>query len=270
MKMKFVQFQVVFLQYTVLCVLCLLIGCSDNPKNEHEIQPAQLIKASSFDAEGDSLESDPLPLNGRGTLGVGSVIELVFDKPVLAVSINFSTKAKPDDVPPATVWTLAGNRLDVWNYLQIGYNPERDVSLEIIYEDETGIHKNTLNVTLGGYHIDVFPPVIDDTNVWNNQVNVDATRLNREGIKFSFDTEMDVHRTKIEVYNDQAMLDWTVDCWKDRNKTVILLPESEDDWLLPGREYEIHLVDFYDFAGTRGDGLEDGPIVISFQTASEE
>ena len=261
--MKFVGHRVDLWQCAVFCVLCLLFGCSTD--NE-DIQPAQLIKASSTDGEGDRLEVDPLPLNGGGILSVSSIIELVFDKPVLEVSINYSAKAQPYDLPPATVWKLEANQLDVWDYLEVGFNPERDVTLTIIYEDETGIHKDTLHVTLGGYHIDVFPPVIDSSNVRHNQINVDANQLNREGIRITFSDWMNPRRTKIEIYSGQVILNWKL-YWTDRTKTVILLPESEFDWLLPEHEYEIHLVDFYDYRGTRGKRLEDGPIVIRFQTA---
>ena len=74
------------------------------------------------------------------------------------------------------------------------------------------------------------------------------------------------HRTKIEIYSGEQRLNWSID-WTESQITVTLMPESEADWLLPGQEYEIHLVDFYSSAGTRGEGLEEGPIVIRFQTA---
>ena len=252
----------------LFCVLCLLIGCS-----AEEIQPAQLIKASSFDTEGDSPAIDLLPLNGRGILARDSIMELVFDKPVLEVRINYSTKGKPILGLPATVWKLEANQLEgVWSP-QIGLNPEKDVTLTIIYEDETGIYKKTLDVTLGSFHTgfppDVFPPAFDSSNVRNNQVDADANQLNREGIKITFSTAMDPHRTLIEVYTGQVQLNWKM-YWTDRIETVILLPESEGDRLLPGQQYEIHLVDFYSSGGIRDEGLEDGPIVIRFQTASVE
>jgi len=262
--MKLARIYNLLLKSTMLfCGLCLLISCS----SEEEIQPAQLIKASSSDAESDSLEVDPLPLNGRGIISVSSIIELVFDKPVLEVSINYSTKGTPNGVLPATVWKLEGNQLDVWDYLEVGFNPERDVTLTIIYEDETGIHKDTLDVTLGGYHIDVFPPVIDSSTVRHNQIDADANQLNRDGIRITFSDWMNPRRTEIEIYSGQVILNWKL-YWTDRTKTVILLPESEFDWLLPAHEYEIHLVDFYDYRGTRGRGLEEKPLVIRFETAN--
>lgn len=268
--MKFALFHVVFLQYTVLCVLYLLIGCS-----AEEIQPAQLIKASSFDAEGDSPAIDLLPLNGRGILARDSIMELVFDKPVLEVRINYSTKGKPILGIPATVWKLEANQLEgVWSP-QIGLNPEKDVTLTIIYEDETGIHKETLDVTLGSFHTgfppDVFPPAFDSSNVRNNQVDADANQLNREGIKITFSTAMDPHRTLIEVYTGQVQLNWKM-YWTDRFKTVILLPENNNDSLLPGQQYEVHFVDLYSSGGIRSNAIDENglPIVLSFQTASVE
>ena len=46
-----------------------------------------------------------------------------------------------------------------------------------------------------------------------------------------------------------------------------LLPKSEDDRLLPGKEYEVRLLAFYDIAG-HGRGPEEGPLVIQFRTMS--
>lgn len=266
--MKVASFYNILLKSTCfLCGLLLLIGCLAD--SNEEPQPAKLIKVTSYDAEGDSSEVDLFPLNGRGILGRDSIIELVFDKPVLEVVINYAAKAQSDDVPPATVWKLEGNQLEeVWN-LQIGFNPERGVTLTIIYEDETGIHKDTLDVTLGAYSIDVFPPMIISANIGHKQVDADVNRLNQEGIVITFSDEMDVCRTQIEIFSGQMMLNWRID-WIEGNSTAILLPESPDDWLLPGHEYEIHLVDFYDNGGNRGEGLEDGPIVIRFQTAGAE
>ena len=258
----------------LFCGLCLIMSCSA----DEELQPAQLIKVTSYNHFRD-ITYQHLPKGDADViLAVHDLIELVFDKPVLKVSINYSAKAQPDEMPPTTIWKMESNRLeDVWN-LQIGWNPVRDVTLMVIYEDETGIHKDTLDVTLGAYSIDVFPPFITFSNPWHNEVNADAVRLNREGIKIGFDKEMDNRpsRTQIEVYNDQEMLNWSIDCWTLPNDDeygvhmVTLLPESEGDRLLPGQQYEVHLVDFYDYKGTRGEGLEDGPIVIKFQTASEE
>ena len=237
---------------------------------DEELQPARLIETRGYykDTPQDSF---PLP----GIIGTGSIIELVFDKPVLEVGINYSVKAQPDEMPPTTIWKLEGYRLDVWDH-QIGWNPERDVTLTIIYEDEIGIHKDTLDVTLGAYSLDVFPPTISFADPSPIDANVDANRLNREGIKIGFDTEMDnrPYRTKIEVYSGQKMLNWSIYRWTldDDNgaaHTVILMPESEDDWLLPGQDYEVHVVVFFDYKGTRGEGLEEKPLVIRFQTASE-
>ena len=263
--MKFASFYNILLKSTCfLWGLLLLIGCSA----DEEPQPARLIEARGYDKD-TPLDSFPLP----GIIGTSTTIELVFDKPVLEVSINYSAKAQADEIP-TTFWKLEGDQLEeVWN-LQIGFNPERDVTLTIIYEDETGIHKDTLDVTLGAYSIDVFPPLITFLDPWNNEVNADADRLNHEGIKIGFDKEMDNRpsRTKIEVYSGQEMLNWSINCWTlpddDRYGVhmVTLLPKSEDDWLLPKHEYEVHLIEFYDAVGARG----DGPLVIRFQTASVE
>ena len=271
--MKFTRHYAILLKsFMPFCGLCLLMSCSA----EEEMQLARLIEAHAYDK--DSLKSFALPLNGGGILPRDAIIELVFDKPVLQVSINYSGRAQPDEMSPATVWRLESNRLkDVWD-LQIGWNPAKNVALTIIYEDEIGIHKDTLDVTSVEYHIDVFPPEVSHANISNNQVDVDADRLNQEGIQISFDMLMDTRpsRTKIKVYSGPVMLDWRIDCWTLHGAdyrygvhTVTLLPQSKDDWLLPGHEYEIHLIDFYDYPGNRGGGLEDGPIVINFQTASE-
>ena len=127
----------------LVCGLFLLIGCSADEK----LQPARLIEARGYDRDTPH-HPFPLPVNGEGIIAATTIIELVFDKPVLNVSINYSAKARPNKEPPATVWKLDSNRLeDVWNF-QIGGSPDRNVTLMVIYEDETGIHKDTLDVTL--------------------------------------------------------------------------------------------------------------------------
>ena len=242
--------------------LCLLIGCSA----DKEIQSARLMEANAYYYLRE-LNVRPLPLNGRGIISLDDTIELVFDKPVRQVSIN-DVDTRPNQVPTATVWLLETRRLEVWDR-QEGWNPEKDVTLRIVYVDETGVHSDTLDVTLGAYDIYSPPPEIDGASVGNNQTDADADQLNREGIWIGFNAPMDTQRTQIEVYSGQMRLNWRID-WIMDNYTAILSPEIEDDRLLPGHEYEIHLVDFYDIGGDRGKGLEDGPIVIKFQTARAE
>lgn len=256
----------------LFCGLCLLIDCSV----DEETQRARLIEVRGYDKD-TPLDTFPLP----GIIGTSTTIKLVFDKPVLAVNINYSAKAQPDEMPPTTIWKLESYRLDVWNP-QIGWNPERNVTLTIIYEDDIGIHKDTLDVTLGAYSNDVFPPAISQADPSNNEIDVDANRLNREGIKITFDKQMDTQRTRIVVYHrfpnpvaferGQRILHWDVD-WTNETRTsettATLLPKSEDDRLLPGHEYEVRLLAFYDIAG-HGRGPEEGPLVIQFRTASEE
>ena len=123
---------------TLLLCLCSFIGCS----TEEELQPARLMEARGYH-KNTPLESFPLPVNGGGIIGTTTTIELVFDKPVLEVSINYSAKAQPDEMPPTTIWKLESNRLEsVWN------RRNKNVTLTVIYEDDTGIHKDTLDVTL--------------------------------------------------------------------------------------------------------------------------
>ena len=178
--MKFTRHCAILLKsFMPFCALCLLMSCSA----DEELQPARLIESRAYAYDKDSLKSFALPLNGGGILLRNTIIELVFDKPVLEVSINYSGRAQPDDeVPTLTVWKLESDRLeDVWD-LQIGRNPDKNVTLKIVYEDETGIYSDTLDVVLGGYNIGVFPVTIDSANVGHNAVHVDADRLNHEGI----------------------------------------------------------------------------------------
>ena len=127
----------------LVCGLFLLIGCSVDEK----LQSAQLIEARGYDRD-TPYNPFPLPVNGKGIIAATTIIELVFDKPVLEVSINYSAKAQPDEMPPTTIWTVESNRLaNVWN-LQVEGSPDKEVVLMVIYEDETGIHKDTLDVTL--------------------------------------------------------------------------------------------------------------------------
>ena len=246
----------------LFCVLCLLIGCSA----DEEIQPARLMVANSYYIQSlQELNVRPLPLNGRGIISHSETIGLVFDKPVRQVSIN-DVDTRPNQKPTATVWLLENRRLEVWDN-QDGFNPEKDVTLRIVYEDETGVHRDTLDVTLGAYHISSPLPVIDSASVWN-QTDADADQLNREGIRLVFNTSIDIQRSPIEVYSGQMRLNWIID-WSHNQDIATLLPASEDDRLLPGHEYEIHLLDLYDIGGDRGRGFEEGPMVIRFQTASE-
>ena len=125
----------------LLCVWCLLMSCSA----DEELQPARLIEARGYvpDIDVEAFQYSGLPLNGRGIIKTSTIIGLVFDKPVFEVSINYSAKAEPDEMSPTTIWKLESNRLeDVWRLRN------KNVTLTIIYEDETGIHKDTLDVTL--------------------------------------------------------------------------------------------------------------------------
>ena len=117
----------------------MLIGCSADEK----LQPARLIEARGYDRDTPQ-QPFPLPVNGEGIIAATTIIELVFDKPVLEVSIN-SVNAKPDVVPLATVWTLDSRRLDVW----IGKTGMLEtLSLTINYKDDTGVHTKSLDVRL--------------------------------------------------------------------------------------------------------------------------
>ena len=246
--------------------LILLIGCSAD--SDEEPQPAQLIRVTSYNSFRDITVQHLPKGDADGILAFQDWIELVFDKAVLEVIIevdNVFGKAKPNGMPPTTIWQLKGQQLDVWSP---GFTPERNASFTIIYQDKTGLYKETLDVTLGSYHVSSYPPVIESSTVFDNQVDVDFNQLNREGIKIGFDKIMDTYRTQIEIYSAQGILDWEIDCWQDKNMTVILLPENKDDWLLPEHNYEIHLV-AYDISG-QGIGTEESPVVISFQTASVE
>ena len=142
--MKLARIYDILLNSVMLCaMLCSLIACA---ADDEEMQPGRLIDAFGFDQ--GTFKRSWLPLHGSGVIKTSTIIELVFDKPVLAVNINHSAKAQPNEKPPATVWKLDSNRLeDVWN-LQIEGSPDREVVLMVIYEDETGIHKDMLRVTL--------------------------------------------------------------------------------------------------------------------------
>ena len=122
-----------------LLALCLFMSCSAH----EELQPARLIEARGYDRDTPQ-QPFPLPVNGDGIIAATTIIELVFDKPVLEVSIN-SINAEPNVVPLATVWTLDSRRLDVW----IGKTGMLEtVSLTINYKDDTGVHTETLDVRL--------------------------------------------------------------------------------------------------------------------------
>ncbi|MDE0184817.1 MAG: hypothetical protein OXP71_05105 [Candidatus Poribacteria bacterium] len=274
--MKLARNHFVLLRCTVLfCGLCLLICCSA----DDEIQPAQIIEASSYHYF-QKLNTKPLPLNGRGEISLSDTIELVFDKPVRQVSIN-TIDARPNQEPTATVWLLEIKPLEVWaREMGPHLKLEKDVTLTIHYEDETGVHIDTLDVTIVVYAEPASPPVISFADPLNNEINVDANRLNQVGIQIGFNKQMDTQRTRIVVYNrfpnpvaferGQRILHWNIDWVYDAmtNETkATLLPKSEDDRLLRGNEYEVRLLAFYDMSG-HGRGPEEGPLVIQFRTMS--
>ena len=241
----------------IFCFLSLLIGCSA----DRDKQPAHLVNARAFDV--GSLKSYPFHENGRGAIWLSSIIELTFDEPVRRVSIN-SVNAESDETPPAAVWTLDSSRLDVWDG-KTGFNAS--VILTINYEDEAGVHSEKLDVTLAAYSVDVFPPAIISGDPQVGEVNVDAARLNREGIKIGFDRTMDTQRTRIVVYSGRMILRWEIN-WTEDYETAILFPKSEDDRLLPGRPYEVRLLSHYDMTGL-GRGAAEGAFVIRFWTANQ-
>lgn len=262
--MKLTRIETILLKSLMLFSgLCLLIGCSTDLTDDEnkEIIPAELIRARAYDR--NTRHSSSLPLNRRGILWYFMMIELLFDKPVHQVSIN-SVNAESDEVPPAFVWTLDTAQLDVWNR-QIGWNPSRNVTLVINYEDETGFRTETLDVRLGAYSIEKPPPEITFVDP-KPRIDVDVNRLNREGIKIGFDKIMDTIRTRIVVYSGRMILRWEIN-WIEDNRTAILLPESKDDGLLPMHEYEVRLLSHYDITG-HGRGAAEGAFVIRFWTAS--
>ena len=261
--MKFLRNYHILLRSTMLfCGLCLLIGCSTNPTDDEnkEIIPAELIRARAYDR--NTGHSSSLPLNRRGVLWYFMMIELLFDKPVHQVRIN-SVNAESDGLPPAFVWTLDTAQLDVWKR-QIGWNPSRNVTLVIDYEDENGVHTETIDVRIGAYSIEKPPPEIKSVDP-ETRIDLDANKLNREGIKIGFDKTMDTQRTRIVVfaYNGQVILNWEIN-WTEDYRTAILLPKSKDDWFLPGHEYEVYLIEFYSSGGARG----NVPVAIRFRMAS--
>ncbi|MDE0184135.1 MAG: hypothetical protein OXP71_01625 [Candidatus Poribacteria bacterium] len=223
----------------------------------------------SYNSFQDTSHHHSLNSDEKWKIELQDVIELVFSRAVTQVIIeadNMLGNARPNGVPPTTIWRIQVAELGLWPLT--GFIPERDVLFTVIYERKTNLYKETFDITLGGNSHASEPPKIDSLNVWNHQIDADANQLNHKGIRISFDTETDPHRTRIEVYSGRWKLNWKM-YWTDRIKTAILLPESKNARLLPEHEYEIHLVDFYDSAGTRGKGLKQGSIVICFQTASE-
>ena len=271
--MQFVRNYHILLQITTLSLtLFLFMGCSDDgiPIVMPEIQPARLMKVTSDNHFQDTRDLH-FP-NGKGdeVLAAQDWVELVFDKAVSQVIIGVDSVLgylTPNGIPPTTIWMIRVRDLNLPS-LPYFRTPKKNVPFTVIYEDNTGFHQETFEVALGNYEPGPSAPIILSGDPQIDEINVDANRLNRKGIWFRFDLLMDVIRSQIEVYRGQRKLNWTL-YWTEQGKMAILLPDSDDDWLSPAHEYEIHL-DFYSLAGIRGKWLEDGPIVIRFQTASEE
>lgn len=254
--------------------LFLLMDCSDEGiQVMPEIQPARLMKVTSDNHFQDTRDQH-FP-NGKGdeVLAAQDWAELVFDKAVSQVIIdvdNVLGYATPNGIPPTTIWIVKVGELNLPS-LPFFRTPKKNVPFTVIYEDKTGFHKETFEVALGNYHPGPSPPQLVSSNVRHNQVDANAEQLNQAGIQFDFYAKLDALRSQIEVYSGQKRLNWRISwIYKGGLTTATLFPASEDDQLLPGHEYEIHLVDFYSFWGQRGEGLEDGPLVIRFQTASVE
>ena len=271
--MKFVRNYHILLRITILFLaLFLFMGCSDDgiqvmPKT----QPARLIKVTSDNHFQDTRDQHFPNGEGDEIVAFQDWVELVFDKAVSQVIIDVDSVlgyATPNGIPPTTIWIVKVGDLDLPS-LPFFRTPKKNVPFTVIYEDKTGFHQETFEVALGNYHPGPEPPHIDSSDPYNDEIDVNANRLNRKGIWFRFDKRMDITRSQIEVYRGERKLNWPL-YWTERGEKAVLLPESENDWLLPGHHYEIHLVDFYDLGGNRGEWLEDGPIVIRFQTASAE
>ena len=254
--------------------LFLYMGCSDDGIQViPEIQPARLIRVTSYNSFQD-ITYQHLPKGAAdGILSPQDWLELVFDKSVSQAIIDVDSVLgylTPNGIPPTTTWTIRVRDLDLPS-LPYFSDPKKNVPVTVIYEDKNGIHKETFETALGDYEPGPEPPQIVSANVRNDQDDTNAEQLNQEGIKFEFYAKLDVLRSQIEVYSGQKRLNWRISwIYKGGLTTATLFPDSDDDRFLPGREYEIHVVDFYSFWGTRGEGLEDGPLVIRFQTASVE
>lgn len=252
--------------------LFLYMGCSDDGIQViPEIQPARLIRVTSYNSFQDITYQHLPKGDADGILSPQDWLELAFDKAVSQAIIDVDSVLgylTPNGIPPTTIWTIRVRDLDLPS-LPYFSDPKKNVPVTVIYEDKNGIHKETFETALGDYAL-VEPPKIMSSDIYNDEIDiVDATRINLKGIRLLFDKPIDITRSQIEVYRGERKLNWTL-YWTERGETAILLPESEADWLLPGQHYEIHIVDFYDIGGNRGEGLEDGPLVIRFQTASVE
>ncbi len=264
--MKFARFFELLLKITMpCCVLFLFLSCSDEGiQVMPEIQPARLMKVTSDNHYQDTRDWHFPDGKGDEVLALQDWAELVFDKAVSQVIIdvdNVLGYARPNGIPPTTIWIVKVGELNLPS-LPYFRTPKKNVPFTVIYEDKTGLHQETFKVALGNYELGPEPPTIDSSNVSNNQIDADANQLNQEGIRISFSNRIDPHRTRIEVYSGRWKLNWKV-YWTDRIETAILLPESKGARLLPGREYEIHLLALYSAGGTK----RDAPLVITFQTA---
>ena len=266
--MKFTRHYAILLKsFMPFCGLCLLIGCSEE-MGEEDIASPHLIRVTSYNDFQDTTHHHSLNADEKWKIELQDLVELVFSRAVTQVIIeadNMLGNARPNGVPPTTIWRIQVAELGLWS--PPGFIPERDVLFTVIYEHKTGFYKETFDITLGISHPPE-PPRIDSSNVSNNQIDADANQLNQEGIKIWFSKDIDTPHAEINVYSGQKKLNWEIH-WTGHNLAILRPKCPPGDQLLPGHEYEIHLVDFYDGAGNRGKGLEEGPIVIRFQTASE-
>lgn len=172
-------------------------------------------------AEVNFIRSDP-PTGATVNTAL-SYMELFFDCTPQAVTVN-GMMARVENT--TAVW-------EIQDWLDDG---EITLAVEWLNQDGsegkgTVIHYNTISAP-------VLPPLITESTVHPGDKDVDAAQVNRSGITFRFNRN--VRPVAVEIRSEGGKpLNWSAD-WQSHSFTIT--PQSEEDKLLPGKNYVIKVV----------------------------
>ena len=187
-------------------------GCGDSepPEGDTELPEVNFIRSD--------------PPTGSTVSTALSYMKLFFDCTPQAVNVN-GMMARVENT--TAVW-------EIQDWLDEG-----EITLAVEWLNQDGsegkgavIHYNTISAP-------VLPPKITESTVHSGLKDVDATQVNRSGITFRFNKA--VRPVPVEIRPEGGRpLNWSAD-WQSHSFTIT--PKSEEDKLLPGKNYVIKVVD---------------------------
>ena len=213
-----------------ICLLVGMIGCGEDEEEEKAKEPAKLLLTE--------------PINGGEMSANGSLI-VTFDMAVTEVKVN---GVHAEVAGSSATWRGQG--------LQVG-----EQAFRIEWTDENG-NSGSQDITLIVEVPDTTPPEVSEVNVKSGTTDVDAGKLNDEGIIIKFSERIDTGRSKdaFVLLLQGSPIVWTPQ-WSDGDTQVTLEPGPKTK-LRPGSEYTLTISGYFDGAGNEG-----GPMEINFATA---